>query len=147
MFKSLLFVNASALELRTNERNMENLGGLGKKMPVTSVTSMIASLSAAGIPPLAGFWSKLVIVIALWSAGYYAIAIIAIISSVITLGYLLIFQRKVFFGKFKETFESIKEAPAGIIVVSVALAILCVAAGILFPLILDRFGLPTLNIL
>ncbi len=147
MFKALLFVNASAIELRTGEGDMDKLGGIGRKMPVTSVTSVIASLSAAGIPPLAGFWSKLLIVIALWQAGYYAIAVIAVLSSVITLGYLLVFQRKVFFGKFKETFESIKEAPIGIVVVSVVLAVLCIAAGILFPLILDRYGLPTLNIL
>jgi proton-translocating NADH-quinone oxidoreductase chain N len=142
MFKSLLFVNASAIELRTNEDDMTKLGGLGKRMPVTSVTSMIASLSAAGIPPLAGFWSKLIIVIALWTAGYYWIAIVAVCASVVTLGYLLLFQRKTFFGKFNDTFESIKEAPAGIIVASIVLASLCIAAGIIFPLILDRYGMP-----
>lgn len=44
---------------------MDQMGGLGAKMPYTSVSSIIA-LSMSGIPPLSGFWSKLVIVIAVW---------------------------------------------------------------------------------
>jgi multicomponent Na+:H+ antiporter subunit D len=147
MFKSLLFVNASSIENATNETDMTKLGGLQKKMPVTSATSIVALLSAAGVPPLAGFWSKLLIIIALWSAGYYVTAIIAIVASVITLGYLLLFQRNVFFGKLREGFDSIREAPAGVIVVSVVLAVICVIAAIVFPFILDRYGMDILNIL
>ena len=53
------------------------MGGLGARMPVTSVTSVIGVLSTAGVPPLSGFWSKLIIVIALWQAGHYGYAAVA----------------------------------------------------------------------
>ena len=59
-----LFVNAAAVEQQTGTRNMDKLGGISDKMPVTGTTSVIAFLSTAGIPPLSGFWSKLIIIIA-----------------------------------------------------------------------------------
>ena len=53
IFKSLLFVNSAAVEKQSGTTNMNKLGGLGTKMPVTNATSMIAFLSTAGVPPLA----------------------------------------------------------------------------------------------
>ena len=97
IFKSLLFVNAAAVEEQTGSRDMDSMSGLAAKMPVTGVTSVIACLSAAGIPPLSGFWSKLIIIIALWMSGYYVYAVIAILASVLTLSYMLSLQRRVFF--------------------------------------------------
>ena len=70
IFKSLLFVNAGAVEKQTGTLDMNKMGGLSSQMPVTSTTSVIATLSAAGVPPLAGFWSKLIIILALWDAGH-----------------------------------------------------------------------------
>jgi len=99
IFKSLLFVNSAAVEKQSGTTDMNKLGGLGTKMPVTNATSLIAFLSTAGVPPLAGFWSKLIIVIALWQNGLHAYASIAVLASVLTLAYLLMMQRKVFFGK------------------------------------------------
>ena len=66
IFKSTLFVNVSAVKSRTNTVNIEELGGLQSRMPVTGTTSILAFLSTAGIPPLSGFWSKLIIIIAVW---------------------------------------------------------------------------------
>ncbi|MFA6281372.1 MAG: proton-conducting transporter membrane subunit, partial [Candidatus Omnitrophota bacterium] len=59
IFKSLLFVNSAALEKEVGTTDMVHMGGLSKNMPITATTSVIGMLSAAGIPPLAGFWSKL----------------------------------------------------------------------------------------
>ena len=67
VFKSLLFVNSADLEQRLGTTDMRKMGGLGSRMRVTSATSVIAMLSTAGIPPLAGFWSKLIIIVALWA--------------------------------------------------------------------------------
>ncbi len=113
IFKSLLFVNSAAVEKQSGTTNMNKLGGLGTKMPVTNATSLIAFLSTAGVPPLAGFWSKLIIVIALWQNGLYAYATIAVLASVLTLAYLLMMQRKVFFGKLAEGLTNVKEAGLG----------------------------------
>jgi multicomponent Na+:H+ antiporter subunit D len=134
-FKSILFINSSAVEQQTGTRDISKLGGLASRMPITGGTSVVAFLSTSGIPPLSGFWSKLIIVIALWQASYYIYAIIAILSSLLTLGYFLILQRNVFFGKIKEGLENIKEAKTGLIVTSLILSLITICVGLLFPLV------------
>jgi multicomponent Na+:H+ antiporter subunit D len=136
VFKSLLFVNAAAVQKQTGTVDMEKMGGLAARMPVTSLTSSIAFLSCAGIPPLAGFWSKLIIVIALMQSGNGAYAVIALLASVITLAYLLHLQRQVFFGKLKAGLEKIEEVSFGMALPQVMLAVIIVAAGLIFPWIL-----------
>lgn len=118
---------------------MDEMGGFSEKMPVTGATSMIGFLSTSGIPPLAGFWSKLMIIMALWMSGHYAYAAIAVLASVLTLGYLLTMQRKVFFGKLVKGFPDIKEVEPGFAAVEVVLAIMTIGAGILFPVIFNTY--------
>ncbi|MEJ2306174.1 MAG: proton-conducting transporter membrane subunit, partial [candidate division WOR-3 bacterium] len=72
-FKSLLFFSSGVIQNSTGTRNLSELGGLREKMPVTSVASVIGSLSIAGVPPFNGFWSKLIIILAAFSAGYFCI--------------------------------------------------------------------------
>lgn len=137
IFKSTLFVNSAALEKQAGTRDMDRIGGgLASRMPVTGATSVISFLSAAGIPPLAGFWSKLIIILALWGSGYYSYAIIAIIASIITLAYFLSMQRRVFFGNIKEEFANIKEAGFGIILPALILASITIGVGLIFPFFL-----------
>ena len=62
IFKSLLFLNAGAVEQSTGTRSLDKMGGLAKRMPLTAGTSVVGSLSIAGVPPLNGFWSKLLII-------------------------------------------------------------------------------------
>jgi proton-translocating NADH-quinone oxidoreductase chain N len=142
IFKSLLFVNSAAVEEQLGVTDMSQMGGLGSKMPYTNATSMVAFLSTAGVPPLSGFWSKLIIVIALWQSGNYTYAFIAILASVITLGYLLLMQRKVFFGILPEKWNNVKEAGIGIVLPAVALALIIVGVGLCFPLMFNSFILP-----
>jgi multicomponent Na+:H+ antiporter subunit D len=80
-------------------------------MPVTGKTSLIASMSIAGVPPLAGFWSKLLIIIACIQAGYVNLGIFIAAASVLTLAYMVNLQRRVFFGSLKTALEDVKEAP------------------------------------
>ncbi|MGI9335447.1 MAG: complex I subunit 5 family protein [Gammaproteobacteria bacterium] len=96
-FKSLLFLNAGAVEYATGSRDLRRLGGLNRAMPVTGVTSLVASMSIAGIPPFNGFWSKLIIVVACVQAGFYGFAAVAMAMSIVTLGYQLRVQRYAFF--------------------------------------------------
>ncbi len=135
-FKSLLFVNAGAVQSQTGSMDIDRLQ-LGGKMKVTASTSVIAFLSTAGIPPFSGFWSKAIIIIALWQVGYIPYSIIALLASILTLGYFLILQRKVFFGTASAEFENIKEANKGFIIASVILATITVVVGIAFPFILN----------
>lgn len=142
VFKSLLFINAGAVETATNTRNFDELGGLAQKMPVTGVTSIIGLLSTAGIPPLAGFWSKLIIIVALWNAGYQFYAFVAIFASVVTLAYLLSLQRNVFFGKIREGLEGITEVSPVLYWPAIIMAAITVLAGIFIPFFYDKLLSP-----
>jgi hydrogenase-4 component B len=57
-FKSLLFMGAGSILFRTHIKNMEQLGGLAKKMPLTSVLFLVGALAISGLPPLNGFVSE-----------------------------------------------------------------------------------------
>lgn len=126
---------------------MDVMGGLSARMPVTGATSVIAFLSTAGIPPLSGFWSKLIIIVAVWVSGYHMYAVIALLASLITCAYFLSMQRRVFFGALVEEFKNIKEAKLGILVPEVLLALITIAIGVLFPHVLNSFILPIKGIL
>lgn len=136
VFKSLLFLNSGAVEMATGTRKLDDLGGLAAKMPITGITSVIGLLSAAGIPPLAGFWSKILIIIALWSSGFKFYAMLALFTSVVTLAYLLYLQRQVFFGKIREGLEGITEVSPLLYGPGVLMALLAVAGGIFYPVII-----------
>jgi multicomponent Na+:H+ antiporter subunit D len=146
IFKSLLFVNSAALEQRVGTTDMNRMGGLGSRMPVTSASSALAMLSTAGVPPLAGFWSKLIIILALWQTGAHAYAIIAVLMSVVTLAYLLLIQRKVFFGKKLEAMEGVKEVSFGLLLPELILAALTIGVGLLAPFVLQNFILPVMTL-
>jgi multicomponent Na+:H+ antiporter subunit D len=134
-FKSLLFVDAAAIIKQTGTRDMDKLGGLGERMPVTSTSSVIALLSMAGIPPLSGFWSKLLVIIAVWQISK-GLAIAALCLSVLTLAYFLLLQKKVFFGKINPTLKDVKEASPAIVSIEVLLSALNIAVGVAFPFLL-----------
>ena len=147
MFKSLLFVNAAAVEKSAGTDEMDKLGGVSEAMPVTGVTSVVGVLSTAGIPPLSGFWSKLLIIIGLWQAHHHIYALIAVVFSVVTLGYLLYMQRKVFWGKLAAGLSSIKEAGFGPTFAAILLALINVGVGVAFPFILNKYIVPVKELL
>lgn len=93
VFKSLLFYNAGALETAFGTRDLREMGNVSKLLPVTSGTSMIASLSISGIPPFNGFFSKLMIIIAAVQAGHPVLALVAVVGSLLTLASFMKVQR------------------------------------------------------
>ena len=133
LFKPLLFLNAGAIEASTGTRQLKEMGGLSKKMPVTFVTSLFGSLSIAGLPPFNGFWSKLFIVLACVQAGRFWSALIAVLGSILTLACFLKFLRYAFFEKLPTNLEKVKEAPGLMIAVTTILALLCLLVGIFSP--------------
>lgn len=132
LFKSLLFLNSGAVQYRLGTRDMEQMGGLENRMPVTAATSVFGTLSIAGVPPFNGFWSKLFIIMGALAAGQTAIATLAILVSLFTLGYFLIIQRKVFFGHLNEKWRDIREAPAAMSLAVILLAAACLLTGVFF---------------
>jgi multicomponent Na+:H+ antiporter subunit D len=148
-FKGLLFLNAGAIEYTTGTRNLKEMGGLAKAMPVTSATSFIASMSISGIPPFNGFFSKLIIIIAAILARFYLLAALAVIVSIITLASFLKFQRYAFYDKpDKPIGPEIKEVPFPMVFSMIVLSILCLLLSLLvFPSIREAILAPAVNIL
>ena len=131
-FKTALFLNSASVEKAAGTTDMAKLGALEHSMPWTSWTSVIALMSTAGIPPLSGFWSKLLIILGLWESGFKTYAVLALLFSVVTLAYFLLMQKKVFFGEKPEK-PAAAEAPAAQLAPVVLMCAVIVAVGLLFP--------------
>ena len=131
VFKSLLFLNSGAIEYSTGTRDLKRLGGLNSRLPITGCTSLLGSMSISGIPPLGGFWSKLIIIVSAVQAGYFWFALVATLVSILTLAYYLKFQNYAFFGKLDAAWLKVKEVPWTMRLSMVVLAIICVMAGFL----------------
>lgn len=146
--KSLLFLNSGAIEYSADTRDLKNMGGLREKLPVTSTTSLIGSMSISGIPPFSGFFSKLIIIIAAIQSLHYFYAFWAVFASILTLGAFMKFQKYAFFGKINELYKDIKEAPIYMKISMIILAIICIMGGIiLLPQISCYFLNPARDVL
>jgi multicomponent Na+:H+ antiporter subunit D len=132
VFKGLLFLNAGSIEFRLGTRDLKKMGGLYSSMPLTSATSLSASMAISGIPPFNGFFSKLIIIIAAVQAKYYLLALLAVIVSVITLASFLKFQRFAFYNISAERItRKIKDVPFVMVLSMVILALLCLGLSLL----------------
>jgi len=122
---------------------------LFEKMPVTSVTSLTASMAISGIPPFNGFFSKLIIIIAAIQAKYYILAALAVVVSIITLASFMKFQRYAFFNGLQGTRkENIREVPFLMSFTMVIMAVLCLGLGLLMvPSIRESFLQPAVDAL
>ena len=147
VFKGLLFLNAGAVEYATGTRNLKELGGLSEVLPVTSVTSLGASLSISGIPPFNGFFSKLIIIIAAIQGRFYLLALLAVIVSIITLASFMKVQRYAFLDKLKKPKSLIiKEVPFFMCLPMIVLALLCLIMSLMvIPGIRETFLSPAVN--
>jgi multicomponent Na+:H+ antiporter subunit D len=139
IFKSLLFTTSAAVETRLGTTDMTRMGGVATRMPLTGLASSVALLSTAGIPPLSGFWSKLMIVVALWRAGHAGFAVFAVLASLLTLAYFLVMERTAFFGTPSEALKEVREAAPPIVVPALVLATLTLVLGVCFPFLVDSF--------
>jgi len=98
IFKSLLFLNAGAIERLRGTRELGKLSGILADEPVTGYATLVSALSISGIPPLGGFWSKAIIIFACIQAGRPALALIAALISILTLVYYFRSLSPVLFG-------------------------------------------------
>lgn len=132
LFKDLAFLCAGALMFASHAHNLEELGGMGRKMPVTFLCFSAALFSAVGMPPFNGFTSKLIVYYALIERGELVLALIAILSSVITLAYFLKFMHGAFFGQLTPAAERASEVGLAMRLPIMLLAGLCLLTGV-FP--------------
>jgi NADH-quinone oxidoreductase subunit L len=137
-FKACLFLGAgSVIHALGGEQDIRNMGGLARRIPVTFATFAVATAAIAGIPPLAGFFSKDEI---LWFAfassrgGSPLLFTAAATTALLTAFYMFRLLWLTFFGRSRmtpETEHHVHESPASMTVVLIVLAILSTAGGFL----------------
>jgi len=141
-FKALLFLGAgSVMHAMAGELDIQKMGGLKKHMPVTYWTFLLASLSIAGIPGLAGFFSKDEILWMAYAHGGYGRVLWAIgtLVALLTAFYSFRIIFLAFHGKFRGTHEQehhLHESPRSMTVPLIILAVGAIASG--------WVGIPTL---
>jgi NADH-quinone oxidoreductase subunit L len=128
-FKGLLFLGAGSVIHAVHTNDIREMGGLIRKMPKTSITFLIASASIAGIPPLAGFWSKDEIVAA--THGHPVFMIFTLLIAFMTAFYMWRLCFLTFFGEPRDShrFEHAHESPNNMTYPLIFLGILSVCAG------------------
>jgi formate hydrogenlyase subunit 3/multisubunit Na+/H+ antiporter MnhD subunit len=131
-FKDLLFLVAGAVIVRTHRQSMNDLGGLGTKMPVTLAFFCIGAACVIGLPPSSGFTSKWIIYHALMEQGFVLVAILSLVGSVFTLAYMAKMLHSVFLGAPRPDLEEVREAPRVMLLPMGFLAAGCVITS-LFP--------------
>ncbi len=139
--KPLLFMCVGAIIYSIALRNIEELGGVGKYMPITMTCFFIGALSLSGLPPFVGFMSKLTLIIASADARLWWLLIILLLTSILTIFYAVRAAYTVFWGEEKsKTIKGTREAPLTILFPILLLTILSFLLG-LYPQILH----PLLN--
>ena len=134
VFKSLLFLCSGSVVYGTGRRDLPELGRIQDKMPFTSLCTRVSALSISGVPPFNGFFSKLLIVIAVVWAGHPVLGLLTVLVSFVTLLSFTKVQRYLLEGEAPARLSGLKESPASMLVAMALLAILCVGLGILVPL-------------
>jgi hydrogenase-4 component B len=136
-YKTLLFLNAGSLLLRTGETNLDRMSGMWQVMPITGLTALIASLSIAGLPPFNGFASKWMIYhVTILGAPelplFVILGIVAVFVSLVTLASFLKFLGGAFLGECGLRGEAAKagDVPLAMQLPQAALAALCVGFGL-----------------
>lgn len=129
-----LFLCAGAVIFLYGKTKVEELNGIGKKMPITFACFTILSLSLIGIPPTGGFFSKWYIATAsLETAGIgaltWVIPVILLVSALLTAGYLLEISIRAFFKNEDNETEKSKE-PKAMIAVLIILAVIALLGGV-----------------
>lgn len=157
IYKCCLFLCGGAVEQQTGTAELEELGGLGEKMPLTFTAALIAALSISGIPPLNGFVSKWMVYQGLIEAGTGPEAggaaklwpiwlVAAMFGSALTLASFVKIIHSIFLSRLPDDLTETKEVSWLQTGPMVILAGLCVLFGVFYTVPLKTFIYPALGI-
>lgn len=130
LMKGVAFLAAALVLLQLKRADLGAYDGLAKRMPLTAFTLAIAFLGLAGVPPLSGFWSKLVLVLSVANGPFAWLALAAILNSAFSLGYYAWLIKRMYIDE-GESAERVKE-PFWFVIVFAIMVGLIVGIG-LFP--------------
>jgi NADH-quinone oxidoreductase subunit L len=135
-FKALLFLGSGAvIHALHGEQDIRNMGGLRRYLPITYWTFLIGSLAIAGIPGLAGFFSKDEILYETYHAGHWILWTMAAVTSLLTATYMFRLVFLTFYGERREeshlapSVSHVHDAPPAMALVLIMLAIGSAIAG------------------
>lgn len=139
LFKGLLFLCAGAVFYATGSTNLDELGGLSKRMPKTTICFLVGAFSIAGLPPFNGFASKWMIYQATYEKavttghiGYALVTVVALVVSVMTLASFIKVTQAVFFGQTPMTCRKAKEVPFAMRLPMWIMSVLCLLTGVCY---------------
>jgi NADH-quinone oxidoreductase subunit L len=132
-FKGLLFLGSgSVIHSVHEEQDMRRMGGLARKIPITYATMLVGSLAIAGIPPLAGFFSKDEILGEAFKLGFVWVWAIGFVVAGMTAFYMFRLMGMTFWGNFRgprEIWDRIHESPRVMTIPLILLAIPSILIG------------------
>ncbi len=135
IYKTMLFQSAAGVIYRTKTRNMYEMGGLIKSMPLSFIVVLIGIITVAGMPPLAGFAGKWMFYNAVMLNGWYLQGTVVFFSGIVAFLYLYKLIASVFLGQMKDNHRRVKEAPVAYmlpqIIFVIAIMVLSVAPSVL----------------
>ncbi|MCX8155794.1 MAG: monovalent cation/H+ antiporter subunit D family protein [Verrucomicrobiae bacterium] len=116
--KITLFFCAGAIYVATHKKNISEMAGLGRAMPVTFGAFAIASLSMIGAPPVAGFVTKWNLLLGAWDAKSVLIIVVLLASTLLNAAYFVPVVYQAFFRAFPEgeTQPHVREAHPAMVV-------------------------------
>jgi multicomponent Na+:H+ antiporter subunit D len=125
--KGAIFMLLGCVALRTGQPSIERLAGLGRRMPLTAAGLVIAGLSLIGVPGTVGFVSKWYLVLAALERGWWWLAMLVLLSSLLAVIYV---WRVVEACYFREPAGEWKEAPLSMVIPAWLLVAACVCFGL-----------------
>ncbi|MBN2265058.1 MAG: NADH-quinone oxidoreductase subunit L [Candidatus Aminicenantes bacterium] len=125
--KAGLFLCAGIVIHAVHTKDIREMGGLIKTMPVTAVAFLVCAFSVIGIPPFGGFFSKFLVILGTVQAGQIWVAALALFTAVLTMYYLFRVFSLVFLG---EAAHPTPERTKSMVYVVAVLAVLSLAAGL-----------------
>ena len=111
LMKAALFLAAGCIFLRINSVQLADLSGLGKRLPLTSCAFVLAGLGLVGMPFTVGFISKWYLILGALEHGWWPVAALVVISSLLALVYIWRFVEIAYFRPVPEDAEPVSEAP------------------------------------
>lgn len=130
LYKGLLFLTAGALIYRTGTKDLNGMGGLARRMPLTTIFFLIGALAIAGFPPFNGFASKLMIYESVFLFNPL-LSVIAMLVSILTLASFMKVFHSAFMGPELKEYEGVREVPKTMLVAMMVLAALILLFGLL----------------
>ena len=110
----------------------DDFKGLAKARPYSAAAISIFLLSMAGIPPTAGFMGKFYIITSAISAGHVTLAVLGIVSSIISMWYYLRLIINMYFHEAEDQFS--EPAPSSLAPICTFILVICVFAMSLYPI-------------